>query len=297
MDTFSYESLQCFCALVETGSFGKAAEKLGKTQPALSQRIKSIEERLGGALFDRKRKCLTPLGKNLYELAKEFTLVQKKFNMLFQEATQGFSAELKIGTSDTFALHLLPRVIRDFLRQFPQVQLSVITRSSDEIEDMVHQGDINIGVVTKPISHNNLREVEIYEDPIYLVTAKNHPLAKKDYIQILNSISDVPIVMIDIKTRTGKIINKYLRMVKIQPKCVIDGGSFQVIMKYVSEGFGISFVPRMVALDWKDKVEIIKIKKAPSIPFVCIYPRFLSLSHTEKVFLNLLKKHTKKFSL
>lgn len=292
MDIFSYDALQCFCVLVETGSFGKAAEKTGRTQPALSQRIKSIEERLGGELFDRRRKCLTPLGKNFYELAKEFTLVQKKFNMLFQEATQGFSSELKIGTSDTFAFHLLPRVIRDFLKQFPKIQLSVITRSSDEIEYMVYQGEINIGVVTQPINHNNLKEVKICDDPIYLVTSKKHPFAKRKVSDMIYGISNESIILIDSKTRTGRIISKYLKNIKIQPKCVIDGGSFQVIMKYVSEGFGISFVPRMVALDWQDKVEIIKIKKAPAIPYVCIYPRFLSMSRTEKTFLNILKKYT-----
>ncbi len=297
MDIFSYDALQCFCVLVETGSFGKAAEKTGRTQPALSQRIKSIEERLGGELFDRRRKCLTPLGKNFYELAKEFTLVQKKFNMLFQEATQGFSSELKIGTSDTFAFHLLPKVIRDFLRQFPQIQLSVITRSSDEIENMVYQGEINIGVVTQPINHHNLREVKICEDPIYMVTSKKNSFAKKKSSNVIYEISNESIIMIDSKTRTGKIINKYLKMIKIQPKCVIDGGSFQVIMKYVSEGFGISFVPRMVALDWQDKVEIIKIKKAPSIPYVCIYPRFLTMSKTERIFLNLLKKYTHRMKI
>ncbi len=292
METFSYDALQCFCALVETGSFGKAAEKTGRTQPALSQRIKSIEERLGGELFDRRRKCLTPLGKNFYELAKEFTLMQKKFNMLFQEATQGFSSELKIGTSDTFAFHLLPKVIREFLRQFPQIQLSVITRSSDEIETMVYKGEINIGVVTQPVGHNNLKEVKICEDPIYLVTSKKHPITKKKTSDIIYDLHDESIVMIDSKTRTGRIISKYLKTIKIEPKCVIDGGSFQVIMKYVAEGFGISFVPRMVAMDWQEKVEIIKIKKTPTIPYVCIYPRFLSMSKTEKTFLNLLKKHT-----
>lgn len=297
MDIFSYDVLQCFCVLVETGSFGKAAEKTGRTQPALSQRIKSIEERLGGELFDRRRKCTTPLGKNFYELAKEFTLIQKKFNMLFQEATQGFSSELKIGTSDTFAFHLLPKVIRDFLRLFPQIQLSVITRSSDEIEDMVHQGEINIGVVTQPINHNHIRGVKICEDPIYMVTSKKHPLAKRKSSNVIYEISNESMIMIDSKTRTGKIINKYLKTIKIQPKCVIDGGSFQVIMKYVSEGFGISFVPRMVALDWRGKVEIIKIKKAPVIPYVCIYPRFLSMTKTERIFLNLLKKYTHRMKI
>ncbi|GEM_PF-1403287 len=297
MDNFSYDALQCFCALVETGSFGRAAEKTGRTQPALSQRIKSIEEQLDGELFDRKRKCLTPLGKNFYEIAKEFTLIQKKFNMLFQEATQGFSSELKIGTSDTFAFHLLPKVIREFLRQFPKIQLSVITRSSDEIENMVYKGEINIGVVTHPIIHSNLKEVKICEDPIYLVTSKKHPFIKKKLSNIIHEIDGESIVMIDSKTRTGKIISKYLKTIKVEPKCVIDGGSFQVIMKYVSEGFGISFVPRMVAIEWKEKVEIIGIKKAPTIPYVCIYPRFLSMSKTESTFLNLLKKHTSKIRI
>ncbi len=260
MDNFSYEELLYFCTLVETGSFGKTAEKIGRTQPALSQRIKNLEEKIGGELFDRRRKCLTPLGKNLYDLAKEFVLIQKKFNMLFQEATQGFSSELKIGTSDTFAFHLLPKVIREFLKKFPEIQLSVITRSSDEIENMVHSGEINIGVVTQPINHSNLKEVKICEDPIYLVTAKSHPIMRKKSSNIIYDIREESLVMIDSKTRTGRIINKYLKMLKIEPKCIIDGGSFQVIMKYVVEGFGISFVPKMVAMAWKDKVEIVKIK-------------------------------------
>ncbi len=295
MEIFSYDALQCFCALVETGSFGKAAERTGRTQPALSQRIKNIEESLGEELFDRKRKCLTPLGKSFYELAKEFTLVQKKFNVLFQEVTRGFSPELKIGTSDTFALHLLPGVIREFLKVFPQVQLSIITRSSEEIENMVHAGELNIGVVTQPIHHKNLRETKVCEDLVYFVTPKRHPWKNKRHIEV-DDVNKESVIMIDPKTRTGRIIYKYFKAMKISPKCVIDGGSFQVIMRYVSEGFGISLVPRMVAMEWKDKVEIIKMRRMPTIPYVCIYPRFLSLSKTEQVFLQLLKKISKRIT-
>jgi len=295
MEIFSYDALQCFCALVETGSFGKAAERTGRTQPALSQRIKNIEESLGEELFDRKRKCLTPLGKSFYELAKEFTLVQKKFNVLFQEVTRGFSPELKIGTSDTFALHLLPGVIREFLKVFPQVQLSIITRSSEEIENMVHAGELNIGVVTQPIHHKNLRETKVCEDLVYFVTPKRHPWKNKRHIEV-DDVNKESVIMIDPKTRTGRIIYKYFKTMKISPKCVIDGGSFQVIMRYVSEGFGISLVPRMVAMEWKDKVEIIKMRRMPTIPYVCIYPRFLSLSKTEQVFLQLLKKISKRIT-
>ncbi len=293
---FSYDALQCFCVLVETGSFGKAAQKTGRTQPAISQRIKRLEEILGGELFDRKRRCLTPIGKSFYRLAKDFTLVQKKFSILFQEATQGYSPELKIGTSDTFALHILPGVIREFLKIFPQVQLSIITRSSDEIEDMVHAGDLNIGVVTQPIHHRNLREIKVCKDQVYFVTPKEHPWKNKSHIEI-DDINKESVIMIDPKTRTGKFIYKYFKARKISPMCIIDGGSFQVIMRYVSEGFGISLVPRMVAMEWKDKVEIIKMRRMPAIPFVCIYPLFLSLSKTEDVFLQLLKNISKRITM
>ncbi|MCX8065680.1 MAG: LysR family transcriptional regulator [Candidatus Hydrogenedentes bacterium] len=288
MDNFSPELLECYCALVETGSFARAGKRIGRSQPAVSQRIKELENSVGLTLYDRKKKSPTVVGKKFYELARGYLRVHRRYNLLFGETLKGAITELKIGSSDSFACYILPETIRRFFAIHPDLQLSVMTRNSNEIENMVIRGEVNLGIVAGPVEFSDLEQEIIYTTFLKLVIP-NLPKFRGKKIGWVE-LGDIPFVSITPTTRTGRLIWEYLRMKKIYPRCVIDSGSFSVVMEYVSQGFGYSIVPEMVAEDWRGVIKIGEIKDAPNINFFCIYPRGFPLSEMERNFIKLLKE-------
>ncbi len=287
MEHFMADLLECFCALVETNSFAKAGDKIGRSQPAVSQRIKELEKRVGLSLYDRKKRCPTTLGKRFYEAAKSYLRVHRRYNLLFNEIFKGRVTELKIGASDSFACYILPAVIKKILADYPTLQLSVITRNSAEIETLVVNGDVNLGVVTGPVELTELEQEIVYQTSLKIVVPKKLKVSKS--VLRLEELIDEPFISITPTTRTGKLIWDYMRFKKLYPKCVIDSGSFSVVMEYVSQGFGYSIVPEIVTRDWKSRVSIYQIDKSPNINFFCVFPRGFPLSEVERKLLEILR--------
>lgn len=288
MNYFLSDLLEYYCALVETGSFAKAGERVGRSQPAVSQRIKELEKRLGITLYDRSKRSPTLIGKKFYEVARSYLRVQRRYNLLFGEVLKGTITELKIGSSDSFACYILPETIREFLRIYPNLQLSVITRSSDEIETLVLGGEVNLGIVTAPIKSAELHQEIVYTTSLSLVVPNTFKFGKNR--SWWEDLKDVPFISITPTTRTGKIIWDYLSMKRVYPRCVIDSGSFSVVMEYVSQGFGYSIVPEIVVYDWKGKIKVREVKDIPDINFLCIYPRGFPLSEVEKNLIGILRE-------
>ncbi len=287
MEYFMADLLECYCALVETNSFAKAGEKIGRSQPAVSQRIGELEKRIGLVLYDRKKRCPTVVGKKFYEVARSYLRVHKRYNLLFSEILKGTITELKIGASDSFACYILPSVIKKIFEFYPNLQLSVITRNSAEVETLVLNGGVNLGIVTGPVESSDLEQEIIYTSSLKLVLPNKLKLGKSK--NIWNRLNGVPFISITPNTKTGKLVWDYLRLMKVYPKSVIDSGSFSVVMEYVSQGFGYSIVPEIVTRYWKGKIRIYQIKNAPEINFFCVFPHGLPLSEIEKKFLELLR--------
>jgi len=284
------DALRCFCALVETGSFRAAAEQVHRSQPAISQQMKSLERELGHALFDRRTAQPTPLGEMAYGRAREILLAVETLAREAGDFDESVGHELRVGTSDTTAMYVLPPCVRQFAEAMPHTRLVLVNRSSEAIAEQVLRGDLDLGIVTLPCRKTELEEQELFRQRLVLVTPQNHPLAQSRRAP-LTALVHEPLLLIDAQTRTGALLRDYFRQEGFIAQVVLDSGSFEVIKRYVAEGVGLSFLPEAVIAQEDSGLTAVEIPGLPMVPIGVIRRRGAYRSKAERAFLEVLRAH------
>ena len=265
------EALRCLRTVLDTGNFHRAAEQLHRSQPAISQQVKALEQEYGQVLVDRKTMTPTPAGRIVYARAVKILeaadSLQREIGDFDEEAT----ASLRIGSSDTSAVYFLPSRMKAFSKRMPQTRVVVVTRSSDEIADAVQHGDLDLGIVTLPIARDGLESRALFEQRLVLVTPRDHPLHTRRTID-LRELKNEPFIRLDSGTRTGGVLETYFVEQGFAPQVVMDSGSFEVIKRYVQEGLGISILPEMVLEPGdRDALSTLRVKGLSTIPIGAIW--------------------------
>lgn len=281
------EALRCFCAVIEAGSFRGAAERIHRSQPAVSQQIKSIETQLGRSLVERSTCKPTPAGAILYARARRILNEAESIDREIREFDESSSTPLRIGTSDTTALYFLPERVRDFTALVPGIRIEIVNRPSAGIADHILQGALDLGIVTLPMEHEALETTPLFEEQLVLVVPSDHALAKKPRVK-LTALEGLPMLLLDSSTRTGTILREYFRGAGFAPYVALDSGSFEVIKRYVAEGTGIGFLPEMVLRPEDTHLQAVRVDGAPNVAIGAIWRRGAYQSHAERAFLNLL---------
>ncbi len=285
----TFEALRCLCAVVEAGTFRAAAGRVHRSQPAVSQQIKALERETGHTLIERKTARPTPLGERLYHRAR--TLLQEMDSLAREAADFDESAtqELRVGTSDTTALYLFPGIVRRFAAALPQTRLVLVNRSSDAIAALVRRGDLDFGIVTLPQRHPELREEELFQQHMVLVTPAGHSLARARRVKLADLAAE-PLLLIDEHTRTGALLRDYFAREQFVPQVVLDSGSFEVIKRYIAEGIGLSFLPASVITDADRHLATRELPGLPRVPIGAIWRKGAYRSRAETTFLSLLRR-------
>jgi len=238
------DTLRCFCAVVDAANFRVAAERLHRTQPALSQRVSALERQCGETLLDRRTRKPTASGRIVYERGLDLLRAADRLEAEVREKSGAGGGELRIGTSDTNALYFLPARVRAFSREMPKVRVFIHCRSSDEVADAVLKGDLDLGIVTLPLDRPALEMRPLFDQRLVLVVPRRHALAKRKRA-VLADLRGEAMVLIQPETRTGTLLRNHFRDEAFAPNVIMDSGSFEVIKQYVAEGIGISILPEM----------------------------------------------------
>ncbi|MDZ4861002.1 MAG: LysR family transcriptional regulator [Candidatus Hydrogenedentes bacterium] len=260
------DQLRSFRAIVETGSFRAAADRMHRTQPAITQQIKGLERETGHTLIDRKTARPTPAGQRLYERACPLLSDVESIRRGMRDFDETESRELRLGTSDTTALYVLPPIVRRFMRAEPAARLRIINRPTEAIAELVLRGELDLGIVTLPVRKPQLEEHLLMEQELVLVTSRRHALAGKHSIA-LNALGGETFLMLEEQTRTGALMRAHFRAHGFDPRVALDSGSFEVIKRYVGEGIGVSFLPRNTIT--KQDANLVTIR-VPGLPRVAI---------------------------
>src|SRR5580765_4021774 len=173
--------LRYFCAVADTGSFSRAAEQSHVSQPSLSQQILKLEDELGARLFDRLGRSvrLTEVGKAFLPRARGVLreLEAARGDVVEQKGSVGGS--VNVGAIPTVAPYLLPRVLTEFARKFPQAQLSVIEEITPVLLDRLRAGAIDVAVLALPIRGHEFESFPLLTERLFAALPKKHRLAKR----------------------------------------------------------------------------------------------------------------------
>lgn len=171
-------------AVASEGSFGRAAERLGYTQSAISQQIQTLERIVGEKLVERpggpRPVSLTEAGHLLLRHADSIVARMQAAQADLNAIRTGEAGLLRIGTFQSVGARLLPEIVRQFREQWPQIAVTFEERDSDaELAQMVERGEIDVAFALPPFYDAPLETIELLRDPFVLVVAKSSPLATR----------------------------------------------------------------------------------------------------------------------
>lgn len=237
--------ITAFLAIAELESFSLAAERLHITQPAVSKRIRQLEQSMNTSLFDRigKRSILTPNGQAFLPHAERILHEVKTYKSSLSGENDKPSGSLTLATSHHIGLHRLPQILRDFKIKYPQVDLDLHFMDSEDACVAIANNEIELAVVTLPETVDVRLNLEpIWIDTLQIVLAPDHPLANDNQIN-KKKLLDYPAILPSIGTFTRRIINHYFASNKDQMKIILETNYLETIKVMVSANLGWSMLP------------------------------------------------------
>ena len=245
MDISAYKA---FLAVSDLGTFSKAAESLYITQPAISKRISLLEDQLGSKLFDRigKRVMLNQAGKALLPIARRILQDMKESQLVIDNLNGQVSGDLSLVTSHHIGLRRLPDTLKHFAEDFPQVRLDLAFMDSEDACQEIEKGNFELGVVTLPSSKpKRLLLKPLWNDPLTIAVAKDHPLAKlseKEQINI-TELAKHSAILPAVGTYTRSVIEKPVIQKQKSLDVILETNYLETIRMMVAIGLGWSALP------------------------------------------------------
>jgi DNA-binding transcriptional LysR family regulator len=235
--------LRYFVAVAEELNFRGAAEKLNMAQPPLSMQIKALERELGVTLLKRTTRVvqLTHAGRVFLEEARAVLAASVQAEQRAREAEQGLAGTLRVGLIAPMANAWLAGNLRNFQREFPQVQLSLFELTSAEQLRRLGAGDLDVGLLRPPIGLSELEFRFVWESQQVLALPAGHPLAKKPRVE-WEDFDNENLVLIHPSAQHGFYDAFFARCAKAgaKPRPAQYANDIQTKMWLISAGFGIA---------------------------------------------------------
>lgn len=257
------QQLVTFCAVVDEGGFTRAAEFLDMSQPAVSKQVKTLEERVGTPLFVRtgRKASLTPAGEIVYAYAKRIIhTIEEMQGALAALAVPG-SGRLSIGAVPTVAVFTLPDLLGAFSKRHPLVVVHVRTGSIDDVVQMVLRGEIDVGLVTVPVTHELLQTIPLFRDRILLVAQPDTPWAAKRIIQPAE-LTGMPMIAYERASKFRRYVDAGFDAAGIAPDVIMEFDSHEAVKAMVLAGLGVAMMPSSVVARDLEQGRLVELKIA-----------------------------------
>ena len=239
-----YSKLKTFYHVAINKSFRKASLSLFVTEGAVSHQIKDLESRLEKKLFERsnKRTELTPDGANLFSLIAP--IIERLENVVdeYQEKSGVLRGKIRLASFEAMLLYLFPAYLDQFRKAFPECEILLFSVAGKQLRSMVLSGEVDLGVGSVENLPDGIVGRELWQFDRYIITPLGHPLSKKKQIT-LHDVARYPIIMPDKASTAGQLLDKKLRSCNPNLKVTVESGNWDVVMKYVELGFGVSTLP------------------------------------------------------
>ncbi len=243
------QQLRYACEVARHGlNVSEAAEALFTSQPGVSKQIRLLEAELGVEIFVRHGKRLvsvTEPGRAVLSIAERMLRDMDNLQQVGDEFSNESAGSLSIATTHTQARYVLPRVVRDFMRQYPQVRLSLHQGSPRQVCEMVLDGAADIAIATEAIAdYGDLVMLPCYQWNRCVVAAPRHPILREQPLT-LEAIARYPLITYDDAFTGRGQINKAFLGRGLRPNIVLTALDSDVIKTYVAMDLGIGILARM----------------------------------------------------
>ncbi|MED1469710.1 LysR family transcriptional regulator [Bacillus salipaludis] len=234
----SLSEFQLLSVLAQEMNMRKASERLFVSQPALSQRLQTIEKDWGTKLFIRSQKglALTPSGEQVIQFVNEILKKEEKVRESIHSLQGGVSGTLKIAVASIVGQNWLPQVLKQFIDTYPQAKISLVTGWSSEILKCLHDDQVHIGIIRGTPDWKGAK-IHLFSDPLYLV---DRVITKPE--QVLDT--DRPFIQFKSDSNYYQEIQDWwMRNFKTSPKRTIVVDQIETCKQMTFNGIGYSILP------------------------------------------------------
>ncbi len=285
MDLFQLET---FLAVVQTGSFSGAAKVVHRTQPAVSQVVRKLEEELGEPLFDRSSRegRLTDAGKVLQEYAQRMLNLRREARASLEELRQFQRGSLVLAANEFTSLYLL-RVLEDFRRFSPMIKVAVQRALASGIAAQVADHTVELGVLSFRPDHSLLQSIVVYRDELVFVVPPAHPLAGARSVSIRQLGAESFVAHNVVSPYRLKVLEAFKRH-KTPLNMDVEMPTIESIKRFVAAGNGVALVPRISVEPELGRGELVSIPVQElklERKLRIVYRKGGQLSHAARAFL------------
>ncbi|MFB9329391.1 LysR family transcriptional regulator [Paenibacillus aurantiacus] len=253
------ENIEAFVYVNHYGSFNKAAEVLFLSQPSVTARIQTLERELDCKLFDRQGKqiMLTEKGKQFLPYAQQILQTIQKGRLHLQDRVVR-PQELRVGSTVSVSNYLIPDILPQLRRQFPELAFKLTTAPSDELVKKLLDREIDIAFVRK-LSHPSLQSYPFYEDPIRLYVYEGHPFAETRRVTI-GEIRHQTLVFFECGSLDWLRLHRVFEHLEHKPHIVFHADNSETAKKLVLQKAGICFLPGLCAKEEEQLGSLIPVE-------------------------------------
>jgi LysR family transcriptional regulator, transcriptional activator of the cysJI operon len=246
------ETLKVFCDLVDMQSFSLAAERNFITQSAVSQQIRTLEEKFKRRLLERVRGRreirLTPAGEVFYREAKNVLECYDHLNESMRGLVGKIGGTVKVATVYSVGLHELPPKVREFMSKFPSVKIDLeYSRTTRVVRDVL-EGAVELGVVSFPEQKRGLTIVPMPAHRLVLICPPDHEFAEREEIKA-KELNGRDFVLFERDIPTRKATDRILKANGVEVRKVAEFDNIETIKRAVEVGFGLAIVPHPSVID------------------------------------------------
>jgi DNA-binding transcriptional LysR family regulator len=256
-------------AVAREGSFGRAADRLGYTQSAISQQIASLERIVGERLLDRpggpRRVSLTEAGEVLLGHATAIGARLDAAHADLRALAEGEAGALRVGVYQSVGARILPTLMQRFHADWPGVRLQVVETNSDSEEAIVariERGELDLAFVILPYPSDLLVGTEVMVDPYVVVAPADHPAAAREEIALAD-LGTLPL-MGSQRCRTAVNVEQALRARGFEPEVGFRSDDNSTLQNLVAAGMGVALMARLAVDERDDRIRVLEL--SPRIP-------------------------------
>ncbi len=264
-----FHQLRYACAVHETGSFSRAAERCQVAQPSLSQQVLKLEEELGTRLFDRLGRGirLTEAGRAFLPHART-VLDHVDLARASVASTADTRGSVTLGAIPTVAPYLIPRYTVAFTKHYPEARLRIIEETTPALIEGLRDLSIDFALLALPVRHKDLELRPVRTEPLFAAVPETHLLADRDSL-LLADLRGESFVMLRDGHCFRDLSLHLCGSARVNPTIAFESGQFSSVLGMVAAGIGLSLVPEM-AVDRTASCRYIRLRDSNAVRTVVL---------------------------
>lgn len=241
-------------ALDEHRNFTRAADALRVSQPALSQKIKQLEDDLGVQLFDRSGRAvrLTDFGATYLEYARRAYRDLETAQRALQDVQDLSRGELRVAFTPTFTEYLIAPVIEHFYSLYPGIAVEMMEMSIDEVENALTDDRVDIAFGFSDVRSDEIESEALFPERLMLAVGDAHPLMARGTPVTPQQLAETPLALLTKGFVSRDYVDSYFEAQEMNPTVVLQVNSISVILKIVSRGKIATILPSTIEFEHRN---------------------------------------------